>query len=152
MGPGAWHPLDPSWVPLPVLRGRLKILEARGQGLASPDPFLGASPWCVSTTDHGSCGGGSACAYAGDLIVVCQCHRSCRYVEVASLYGVLPQAQFLDKVVDMPVASMTGALGGQCSKLCLRSCSADTWVDVPVVQVVDWVSWCEETGDFPLGK
>ena len=41
---------------------------------------------------------------AGELIVVCQCHRSCRYVEVASLSGVLPQVQFLDKVVDMPVA------------------------------------------------
>ena len=54
---------------------------------------------------------------AGELIVVCQCHRSCRYVEVASLYGVLPQAQFLDKVVVMPVASMTGAWGRQCSKL-----------------------------------
>ena len=27
-GPGAWHPLDPSWVPLPVLRGRLNILES----------------------------------------------------------------------------------------------------------------------------
>ena len=54
---------------------------------------------------------------AGELIVVCQCHRSCRYVEAASLYGVLPQAQFLDKVVDMPVASMTGAWGRQCSKL-----------------------------------
>ena len=55
---------------------------------------------------------------AGEQIEVCQCHRSsCRYVEVASLYGVLPQAQFLDKVVDMPVASMTGALGRQCRKL-----------------------------------
>ena len=41
---------------------------------------------------------------AGELIVVCQCHRSCPYVEVASLYGVLPQVQFLDKVVDMSVA------------------------------------------------
>ena len=36
LGPGAWHPLDPSWVPLPVLRGRLNILEARGQGLGIP--------------------------------------------------------------------------------------------------------------------
>ena len=46
---------------------------------------------------------------AGEQIVVCQCHRSCRYVEFASLFGVLPQVQFLDKVVDLPVASMTGA-------------------------------------------
>ena len=54
---------------------------------------------------------------AGELIVVCQCHRSCRYVEVASLYGVLPQVQLLDKVADLPVASMTGAWGRQCRKL-----------------------------------
>ena len=54
------------------------------------------------------------------------------------MYGV-PQAQFLDKVVDMPVASMTGAWGCQCRKLRhpqLQCCG----VDVPVVQVVDWVS------------
>ena len=34
-------------------------------------------------------------------------------VEVAS-FGVLPLVQFLDKVADMPVASMTGAWGRQC--------------------------------------
>ena len=34
-GSGAWHPLTPSWVPSVVFR----------------------------TTDHGRCGGGSACAY-----------------------------------------------------------------------------------------
>ena len=54
---------------------------------------------------------------AGVLIVVRQCHRSCQYVEVASLYGVLLQVQFLDKAVDMPVASMTGAWGRQFRKL-----------------------------------
>ena len=58
-------------------------------------------------------------------------------VEVAS-FGVLPLVQFLDKVADMPVASMTGALGRQCRKLCARSCSTDSWFDVPVVQVVVW--------------
>ena len=36
-GSGAWHPLTPSWVPSVVRR----------------------------TTDHGSCGGGSACAFCG---------------------------------------------------------------------------------------
>ena len=35
-GSRAWHPLDVSWVPLPVLRGRLNILGARGQGLGIP--------------------------------------------------------------------------------------------------------------------
>ena len=117
LGPGAWHPLDPSWVPLPV-PGAGKIYWGHGvRGLASPDPFLGAFPWCdvpqimedVEVVQH--------VPTAMELIVVCQCHRSCRYVEVASLYGVLPQVQFLDKVVDMPVASMTGAWGRQCSKL-----------------------------------
>ena len=39
------------------------VAGVRVQGLASPDPFLGASMWCVSTTNHGSCGGGSTCAY-----------------------------------------------------------------------------------------
>ena len=36
LGSGAWHPLDLSWVPLPVLWGRLNLLEARGQGLGIP--------------------------------------------------------------------------------------------------------------------
>ena len=35
----------------------------------------------------------------------------CRYVDVASLCGVLSQVQFLDKVVDMPVASNDKCLG-----------------------------------------
>ena len=34
------------------------------QGLGIPlDPFLGDGVWCGSTADHGSRGGGSACAY-----------------------------------------------------------------------------------------
>ena len=37
LSPGAWHPLTPSWVPSVVRR----------------------------TTDHGSCGGGAACAFCG---------------------------------------------------------------------------------------
>ena len=42
LGSGAWHPLDPSWVPLPV-PGAGKIYWEHGvRGLASPDPFLGA--------------------------------------------------------------------------------------------------------------
>ena len=49
--------------------------------------------------------------------MVCQCHRSCRTLWWNCLRGVLPQMQFLDKVVDMPVASMTGAWGRQCRKL-----------------------------------
>ena len=31
-GPGAWHPLDPSWVPLRVLRGRYNILGVGVRG------------------------------------------------------------------------------------------------------------------------
>ena len=42
LGSGAWHPLDTSWVPLPV-PGAGKIYWGHGvRGLASPDPFLGA--------------------------------------------------------------------------------------------------------------
>ena len=48
---------------------------------------------------------------AWEQIVVCQCHRSCRYVEVASLCGILPQVKFLDKAVDMPVAFNARCLG-----------------------------------------
>ena len=81
-GSGAWHPLD---------------------------PFLGAFPWCDVPQIMEDVEVVQLVPTAGEQIVVCQCHRSCRYVEAASLYGVLPQAQFLDKVVDMPVASMTGA-------------------------------------------
>ena len=36
---------------------------------------------------------------------------------------------------------MTGAWGCQCSNCGVRSCSTDTGFGVPVVQVVDWVSW-----------
>ena len=35
----------------------------------------------------------------------------CRYVEVASLCGVLPQVQFFDKAIDMPIASNDRCLG-----------------------------------------
>ena len=80
-GSGAWHPLTPSWVPV--------------RGASAPQIME-----TVEVVQH---------VPGGELIVVCQCHRSCRYVEVASLFGVLPQVQFFDKVVDMPVASLTGA-------------------------------------------
>ena len=63
LGPGAWHPLDPSWVPLPVPGAGKIFWGNRVRGLASLDLLLGAFPWCASTTDHGSCGGVSACAY-----------------------------------------------------------------------------------------
>ena len=112
LGPGGWHPLDPSWVPLPV-PGAGKTYWGHGvRGLASPDSLLGVPyhrSWKMWRWF-------SLCLLLGK-IVVCQCHRSCRYVEVASLCGVLPQVQLLDEVADLPVASMTGAWGRQCRKL-----------------------------------
>ena len=130
LGPGAWHPLDPSWVPLPVT-GAGKIYWGHGvRGLASPDPLLGAIPWCaapqVEVIQH--------VPIAGDQIVVCQCHRSCRYVEVASLCGD-PQLQFSDKAVDMPVASNARCLGLSVQKTVEfpQLQYSDTEVDVPVV-------------------
>ena len=43
LGPGAWHPLNPPWVPLPV-PGAGKIYWGHGvRGLASPDPLVGAA-------------------------------------------------------------------------------------------------------------
>ena len=89
-GSGAWHPLTPSWVPV--------------CGAAAPQIME-----AVEVVQH--------VPTAGVQIVVCQCHRSCWYVEVASFHCVLPQVQFLAKVVDIPVASMTGAWGRQCRKL-----------------------------------
>ena len=77
-GSGAWHPLTSSWVLV--------------CGVSAPQIME-----VVEVFQH--------VPSAGEQIVVCQCHRSCRYVEVASLCGVLPQVQFLDKAVDMPVAS-----------------------------------------------
>ena len=111
LGPGAWHPLDPSWVPLPV-PGQVKYSGSTGSGAWHPlTPLRGAIPWCavpqimeeVEVIQH--------VPTAEEQIVVCQCHRSCRYVEVASLCGVLPQVQFLDKAVDTPVASNDSCLG-----------------------------------------
>ena len=42
LGSGAWHPLDPSWVPLPVPGAGKKNWGHGVRGLASPDPLLGA--------------------------------------------------------------------------------------------------------------
>ena len=89
LGSRAWHPLTPSWVPV--------------RGEAAPQ-----IKDAVEVVQH---------VPGGELIVVCQCHRSCRYVEVARLFGLLPQVLFLDKVVDLLVASMTGVWGRQCRKL-----------------------------------
>ena len=45
---------------------------------------------------------------AEGLIVVCQCHRSCRYVEVEQLVRYCPQVQFFDKVDDCPLLCSLG--------------------------------------------
>ena len=87
LGPGAWHPLTPCWVPV---------------------------PWCVSTTDDGSRGGGSACAY---------CRGTDRGMPVPQIMPVRGGGQLVRRTSTsavlghMSVASMTGAWGRQCSKL-----------------------------------
>ena len=58
LGLGAWHPLTPSWVPV--------------SGASAPQIMED-----VEVVQH--------VPTAGELIVVCQCHRSCRYVEVEQL-------------------------------------------------------------------
>ena len=81
LGPGAWHPLDPSWVPLPV-PGAGKVYWEHGvRGLASPDPPSpslppGCHPVVCQHHRSGKSGGHSACANSGEQIVVYQCHRS----------------------------------------------------------------------------
>ena len=57
-GPRAWHPLDPSWVPF--------------RGVPAPQIMED-----VEVIQH--------VPFAVEQIVVCHCHRSCRYVEVEQL-------------------------------------------------------------------
>ena len=104
-------------MPLPGSPGQVKYTGGHGvRGLASPDPFLGAfrgvpyhRPWKMWS--------GSACAC---------CWGTDRGMPVPQILleewkwpasGVLPLVQFLDKVADLPVVSMTGAWGRQCRKL-----------------------------------
>ena len=56
---GAWHPLTPSWVPV--------------RGASAPQIMEDVVVVQLVPT-------------AGEQIVVCQCHRSCWYVEVASVW------------------------------------------------------------------
>ena len=97
------------------------------RGLASPDPFLGA--------------------FRG---VVPQIMEDVEVVQLVPIAGnrswyasatdlARPLVQLLDKVADLPVASMTGAWGRLCRKLRYCSCCADIGFDDPVVQVVVWV-------------
>ena len=77
-GSRAWHPLDPSWVPLPV-PGPGKIYWEHGvRGLAPPDPLRGVpAPQIMEklkVIQH--------VPSAVEQIVVYQCHRSCGNVEV----------------------------------------------------------------------
>ena len=74
-----------SWLraDLQRLRGRDQV---RGSmGLASLGPFLGATPWCASTTDHGRCGGDSACACCSGTDRGMPVPQTSRYVEVEQL-------------------------------------------------------------------
>ena len=103
-GSGAWHPLTPSWVP----------------------PSTSLDVLCVQIMEDVEVV--QLVPTAGEQIVVCQCHRSCRYVEVASLYGVLPQAQFfvhercLGWSVQKPAVSAVAVLTlGSMTLLCRSS-------------------------------
>ena len=140
-GPRAWHPLDLFGVLLPVLRGRLNLL---GTGSGAWHPLTPSwVPWCASTTVFGGCGGDPACAYCCEQIVVFQCHKTCQNVEVEQLVRYFPQVQFLDKVYVARCCTMTGAQGlteQKTVQVPQLQCS-DKGDDVPVVQVVVWVSW-----------
>ena len=86
------------------------------RGLASLDPLPGCLPWCAVPQIMEDVEVVQLVPTAGEQIVVCQCHRSCCMWRWPA-FGVLPLVQLLDKVADMPVASMTGAWGRQCRKL-----------------------------------
>ena len=85
--------------------GQVKYTGGTGSGAWHPlTPSWVPSVVC-RTTVHGRCGGGSACAY---------CWGTDRGMPVPQILlvcggGVLPLVQLLDKVADLPVASMTGA-------------------------------------------
>ena len=74
---------------------------------------------------------------AVEQIVVYQCHRSCRNVEVEQI------VQFLDQVDDVRCCTVTGAwcLTEHKTVEVLQLQCSDKVDDVPVVQVVVWVSW-----------
>ena len=138
VGTAPLHTMSRSFILTPGSAWCWWLVVSGFRGLASLGPFLGAPagspgqvkytggsgsgawhplspsrvPSVVFCTTLGSCGGGSARALAGGQIVVCQCHRSgCVWKWP---HGVLPLVQFLDKVADMPVASLTGTWGRQC--------------------------------------
>ena len=76
LGPGAWHPLPPSWVPPKHVGDRgvpaPQIMGKSGGAQLMP---LWSRLWCTSTTDHGKwrC---SACARHHGADCGIQCHRS----------------------------------------------------------------------------
>ena len=99
------------------------------KGLASPAPLLGAlrrgapAPQIMEAVEVFL-----LVPAAGGQIVVCQCHRSCRYVEVEQLVRYFPQVQFLDKVDDCPLLCSLGF--GPDSAACAV---LDKVVDLPVI-------------------
>ena len=83
-----------SWLraDLRRLRGRDQVSGFRG--LASLGPFLGApagSPGQVKYTGGTGSGAWHPLTPSWVPLVACQCHRSCRYVEVAQLVRYFPQ-------------------------------------------------------------
>ena len=87
------------------------------KGLASPDPFLGAFRGVLYHRSWKMWRWFSLCLLLGNRSWYASATDHAGYVEMASFCGAHPQGQFLDKVADLPVASMTGAWGRQCRKL-----------------------------------
>ena len=115
--------MDPSGLPLPV-PGQVKYT-----GAGAWHPLT--SSWVASTKDYGESGGNSACAYC------------CGTDRVIPVPQIMPQVHFLDKVVCARCCSMTVACGltGQKTLEVPQLQCSDKGDDVPVVQVVVWVSW-----------
>ena len=113
----ARHPLDPSWVPLPVPRGRLNMLGARSQGLGTPSP----APQIMEDVEVKQLVRYFPQVQFLDKVDDCPLLCSLRFGPDSAQF-----AQLLDKVVDMPVAVQRQVyLVGQSRQLWRsRSCKA----------------------------
>ena len=129
--------------PFPTSRASSLKLES---SLCEGTRPRGAVIYIVRTlpADYGGCGGDPACAYC------CGTDRGIPVPQVMPERGggtacavCIPQVQFLDKVDVARCCTMTGACGlteQKTVEVPQFQCS-DRGNDVPVVQVVVWVSW-----------
>ena len=78
LAPGTGHPLDPSWVPLPVPGGRVKYTVVTGSGAWHPlTPSLGAIRGVPEPQIIGKVEVIQLVRTAMEQCVMYKCHRAC---------------------------------------------------------------------------